>query len=248
MTKQSQEQLAQKLINSWKLEPGSYSIYVQDLKSGEVYQENPDTIYHPASLLKLFVAVMASELLEDSEEKERALKASLRDSDNDALAYLVDELYYHHESHCNTEEENHCERLSPSLRAKRSNLNNILQKRQAITKYFTERGYSSQLRLHNKCFSFDYYGTEKQILEELGPNQITINDAAKIMLEIYNKHPKLLEYMQRNLDDQDDYQAQNFIGKSLEAQTFYSKAGWNSKVKHDCCITNGAASFIFTSK
>ena len=233
MTKQSQK-LAQKIIDNWKPQASSYSIYVQDLESGEVYQENPDTIYHPASLLKLFVAVMASKLLEDSKEKEQALKASLKDSDNDALAYLVDELCYHHESYCKTKG--------------RNNLNNILLKRQSITKYFTDRGYSSQLRLHNKCFSFDYYGIEKQILEELGPNQITINDAAKIMLEIYNKHPKLLEYMQRNLNDQDDYQAHNFIGKSLEAQTFYSKAGWNSKVKHDCCIANGSASFIFTSK
>ncbi len=90
------------------------AIYLENLTKGVVFkQEGLDIVFHPASLLKLFVAVAVRDLIMQAgaakpsssviitkSQREHvaryktellmALEASLRDSDNDALHYLVD--------------------------------------------------------------------------------------------------------------------------------------------------------------
>ena len=127
-----------------------------------------------------------------------------------------------------------------------------------------EKGFSEKINLVNKCFSFDYYGKERQIYEALGHNQINNRDLIKLLILIEKDFPFILNSMKRvlenNEDDEnaeigvrlhahdipsgiintEDYQAQAFSGKVLaeefKVKSVYSKAGWNSKVRHDAVL------------
>ena len=210
---------------------------------------NLDRYFHPASLLKLFIAVMIEDKTLSGFEKAstkynkilKALKASILDSDNDALAFLVDI-------------------LAPSTNdynfIDEQELDDLCTQRQTISAYFHKLGFSDSLVLVNKCFGFDYYGKEEQILDKLGQNQISNNDLIKLLSLIEKSYPLTFEAMHRDLGDFErgpegkaipssiintqDYQVEAFTGavlrKELGLGAIYSKAGWTSKVRHDAVI------------
>ena len=244
------------------------------LEFENILEHNLDSYFHPASLLKLFISLMVSELAAQNNQLEvketeyeknelsRAIHESISASDNDALAFLVDYL-----AACpwdynliNTE---NALKLTPDQQSQ-DILNKVLNSRLAINKFFLEKGFSEKINLVNKCFSFDYYGKEKQIYEALGHNQISNRDLIKLLILIEKDFPLILNSMKRTLENNEDdenaeigvplhahdipsgiintedYQVQAFSGKVLaekfEIENIYSKAGWNSKVRHDAVL------------
>jgi hypothetical protein len=244
------------------------------LEFENILEHNLDNYFHPASLLKLFISLMASELLlqnnqlkvkkteHEKNELSRAIHESISASDNDALAFLVDYLaaYPWDYNLINTE---NALKLTPDQQSQ-DILNKVLNSRLAINKFFLEKGFSEKINLVNKCFSFDYYGKEKQIYEALGHNQISNRDLIKLLILIEKDFPLILNSMKRTLENNEDdenaeigvplhahdipsgiintedYQVQAFSGKVLaekfKIENIYSKAGWNSKVRHDAVL------------
>jgi hypothetical protein len=205
-----------------------------------ILKHNVHDYYHAASLLKLFVANYISyhfrienetrliELTNNSHLKslKPALINSLKDSDNDAFAYLVD-LY--------------SESRSGSELAKQE-LEQVINRRRRINEYYKqELSFSGDLNLINKCFSFDYYGSEAQIAAKAGFNQINTEDVLKLWRHLLSHSAYLLKYMRRDLNAEGyDYQKSHFslpvLKEKLGVTSYYSKAGWNSKVRHESCM------------
>lgn len=239
-----------------------------------ILEHNLDSYFHPASLLKLFISLMASEFspqnnqlkIKETEyeknESSRAIHESISASDNDALAFLVDYLAAYPWDYNLINIENTL-KLTPDKQSQNI-LNKILNSRLQINKFFLEKGFSEKINLVNKCFSFDYYGKERQIYEALGHNQINNRDLIKLLILIEKDFPLILNSMKRTLENNEndenaeievprhapdirsgiinteDYQAQAFSGKVLvdefKVKSIYSKAGWNSKVRHDAVL------------
>ncbi|MFZ4084189.1 MAG: hypothetical protein ACOYK1_01425 [Vampirovibrionia bacterium] len=215
-----------------------------------ILEHNLDSYFHPASLLKLFISLMASELAAQNNQLEvrkteyeknelsRAIHESISASDNDALAFLIDYLAAYPWDYNLINIENTL-KLTPDKQPQ-DILNKILNSRLQINKFFLEKGFSQKINLVNKCFSFDYYGKERQIYEALGHNQINNRDLIKLLILIEKDFPLILNSMKRVLENNEDYQAQAFSGKVLteefKVKSVYSKAGWNSKVRHDAVL------------
>jgi hypothetical protein len=244
------------------------------LEFENILEHNLDCYFHPASLLKLFISLMVSELAAQNNQLEvkkteyeknelsRAIHESISASDNDALAFLVDYLaaYPWDYNLINTE---NALKLTPDKQPQ-DILNKILHSRLAINKFFLEKGFSEKINLVNKCFGFDYYGKERQIYEALGHNQISNRDLITLLILIEKDFPLILNSMKRTLENNEDdenaeigvplhahdipssiintedYQVQAFSGKVLadefKVKSIYSKAGWNSKVRHDAVL------------
>jgi hypothetical protein len=244
----------------------------RSLEFENILEHNLDSYFHPASLLKLFISLMASELLLQNNQLEvrkteyeknelsRAIHESISASDNDALAFLVDYLAAYPWDYNLINIENTL-KFTPDKQSQ-DILNDILNSRLEINKFFLEKGFSKKINLVNKCFGFDYYGKERQIYEALGHNRINNRDLIKLLILIEKDFPLILNSMKRvlknNADDADvaaeqeshdissgiinteDYQVQAFSGKVLadefKVTNIYSKAGWNSKVRHDAVL------------
>jgi hypothetical protein len=198
----------------------------------------------------------------EKNESSRAIHESISASDNDALAFLVDYLAAYPWDYNLINIENTL-KLTPDKQSQNI-LNKILNSRLQINKFFLEKGFSEKINLVNKCFSFDYYGKERQIYEALGHNQINNRDLIKLLILIEKDFPLILNSMKRTLENNEndenaeievprhapdipsgiinteDYQAQAFSGKVLvdefKVKSIYSKAGWNSKVRHDAVL------------
>lgn len=209
--------------------------------------------YHPASLIKLFQAYLAKYNIQSNvadfarekiaepdsfassnhmEDVYQAIEASLKDSDNDALSYLVD----YNSGVCS------------GPRLDEEDFAVFKEARGELSEFFHERGYSKSLNIPGKCFSFAPYGRETQLSLEtggLGTNSISVQDAVQIMYATKVDFPELLESLRRDLDDTEDEQVQ-FIATGLrcysdQIEAYYSKAGWTSRVRHD-------VAYIKTSK
>ena len=245
------EVLLDKVLEHSDVSAQNISIYLEELDDltedrniNNAAIWNAETIYHPASLLKLFAALMAEEQMlssesnliqntETNDEAVRAIEESIVVSDNDALGYLIDLV---------------TDTVSgPELEGEE--FQDFKAKREGITKFFREKGYSENLKIPNKCFSFDKYGRDKQ-LARFQENECTIKDIANLMKEIRVKKPQIYKFLKRDLKDESDYQTR-FIGAGLKNYTiesFYSKAGWTSKVRHDAAIINAKYLLVIMTK
>ena len=246
----------------------------RSLEFENILEHNLDSYFHPASLFKLFISLMASELLlqnnklevrkteYEKNELSRAIHESISASDNDALAFLVDYLAAYPWDY-NLINIKNTLKFTPDKQS-HDILNKILNSRLQINKFFFGKGFSEKINLVNKCFSFDYYGKEKQIYEALGHNQINNRDLIKLLILIEKNFPLILNSMKRVLENNEDYenaeigvplhahdipsgiintedyQVQAFSAKVLaeefKVKSIYSKAGWNSKVRHDAVL------------
>jgi hypothetical protein len=242
------------IIKEYGAENISFALLKRALgKFENILEHNLDSYFHPASLLKLFISLMVSECSQrtdpltvkrteyEKKELSRAIHESISASDNDALAFLIDYLTGQQSQDILTE---------------------IFNSRLQINKFFLEKGFSEKINLANKCFSFNYYGKERQIYEALGHNQINNRDLIKLLILIDKSFPFILNSMKRtlkkqkdnndtiteylnsqyhnipsNIIDTEDYQVQAFSGqvitRKFQIDNIYSKAGWNSKVRHD---------------
>jgi hypothetical protein len=219
-----------------------------------------DSIYYPASLIKLFAAFLTKFKIQqnlksfikmrDPDAKDFGSRSTLDDlydatvetlkhSDNDALSFLVDFI----------------SDTSSGLRLEGTELDTFRAKRESIEQFFKARSYTEYLRLRNKCFSFAPYGRDRQLIYEEGDevmsNRVSINDINKIMKDIKLNYPDLLPLMKRDFDDIEDEHIK-FIAAGLtefrdDISEFYSKAGWTSKVRHDAALikTNSGDEFLF---
>jgi len=245
LSKSTDETVAEKLFeNKYKIE----------------LEHNLDAYFHPASLLKLFIGFICEDKLkayEDSElskysentldELKRAIRASIKESDNDALAYLIDFLAM--------------QPYDYNLIQDEFLLKKLISERIKINEFFKIKGFSKDINIANKCFSFDYYGKEKQIIESLGANQISNRDLIKLLIKIQLESPLVLGSMYRlirtearediadqentqnissSIIDTNQYQVEAFsprvLANNLGVNELYSKAGWNSRVRHDSVI------------
>jgi hypothetical protein len=216
--------------------PINISIYCEDLDRGQkniFHLDNNAIYYHPASFIKLFNAYLASFNLSSQDLETRtaadlfnAIHESLLVSDNDALGLLVD---YNSDT-------------QSGLRLNEADFEVFSKKRKKITEFFHTRNYSTGLKLHAKCFTYSPYGRDDQLVleEELGTNLASIEDIAKVMKDIRKDFPELYRSLKRAINDKDDIQTE-FIARGLEntpnlIQEFYSKAAWNSSVRHDAAL------------
>jgi len=244
----------ERVLKKYKAEDISISFLVREAGDHNptesfktLVEHNPDTYFHPASLLKLFITTMANKLYPSPEEElTQAINETIIHSDNDALAYLIDYLAPYPWDYNSTDSKN--------------TLQELCESRLKINQFFIDSGFSADINLANKCFSFDYYGKEKEIYKELGANQITNRDLSKLLILIEKGFPLIMQAMQRTLNDEnaeigvrqesrnisssiidtDTYQVEAFAGKILRdklgLKQIYSKAGWNSRVRHDAAI------------
>jgi hypothetical protein len=216
--------------------PINISIYFEDLNQKEkifFHLNKEDIYYHPASFIKLFNAYLASHNLavdnldtKSSADLFNAIHESLLVSDNDALSLLVD---------YNTDTQS-------GLRLSEADFQVFTKKRKKITEFFCAKNYSKGLKLHAKCFTYSPYGRDDQLVldHHFGTNLASIEDIAKIMKDIRQDFPGLYCSLKRHINDQTDIQTE-FIANGLNTfstllQGFYSKAAWNSRVRHDAAL------------
>jgi hypothetical protein len=216
--------------------PINISIYCEGLNQNiiDVFHLNKEDIYyHPASFIKLFNAYLASHNLavdnldtKSSADLFNAIHESLLVSDNDALSLLVD---------YNT-------KTQSGLRLSEKDFQAFTKQRKKITEFFCAKNYSKDLKLHAKCFTYSPYGRDDQLVldQNFGTNLASIEDIAKIMKDIRQDFPELYRSLKRYINDQTDIQTE-FIANGLETfsnlvQEFYSKAAWNSRVRHDAAL------------
>lgn len=240
------------------------SIHLDELNAGvrviNYSWNKDDSIYYPASLIKLFAAFLTKFKIQqnlksfikmrdpsDPEFGSRtngddlydAISETLKHSDNDALGLLVDFI----------------SDTTSGLRLHDGEYESFKAKRISIEQFFRSRSYTEFLRLRNKCFSFAPYGRDRQLVfedgDEIMSNRVSINDINKIMKDIKLNYPDLLPLMKRDFDDIEDEHIK-FIAAGLsefrdDISEFYSKAGWTSKVRHDAALikTNSGDEFLF---
>lgn len=213
----------EKFINELDLqEDQSLALSITNLDKNTSYSINEDEEFYPASLIKLFAAVQAQEILADTKLDEFsqndikvAIRNSLEESDNDALSLVYD---FISDSNSGLYDKKTFPKFS----------NN----RKAIAKTFKTQGFSDSLALHNKCYSFAPYGKDLKLFLNEGSNKILLSDITQIMSIIIKDHFDLLDSMLR----EGNCEQSEFIYKGLNSSKldfFYSKAGWTTSVRHD---------------
>jgi Beta-lactamase enzyme family len=186
-----------------------------------------DAKFYPASVIKLFfMADVYATRRETLPDVERALKAMIVESDNDATAYLVDIL-------AETE-------AGVSLEGRA--LKRFVERRREINRRFQRLGYTDNVSAMMKPWSFGPYGRELQLLGEnrVNRNMSTANAVASLMLWIVRRRAPGAEAMMSLLarplspPREDENQVKEFIGEALPPEAkLWSKAGWTSEVRHD---------------
>jgi hypothetical protein len=200
----------------------SIALSVTNFDKKHHYIFNEDEEFYPASLIKLFAAVLAKEKLPEAQLEEFsqndiqvAIRNSLEESDNDALSLVYDFI-------SDSSSGIYDKKTFPSF----------AKSRKAIVKELQSKGFSDSLALHNKCYSYAPYGKDLKLFLKEGSNKALIIDIEKIMLTIINEQADLLESMLR----EGNCEQSEFIYKGLEGDKidfFYSKAGWTTSVRHD---------------
>ncbi len=213
------------------LKPGDLAISVVDITNPALPARgdyNGDVSFYPASVIKLFF--MADVYMQEKDtlgDVDRALKAMIVESDNDATAYIVDILA---DTSGVTELEGRA-------------LRRYIDKRRDINRHFAKLGYDIGAMM--KPWSFGPYGRERQLL---GPNRenrnrLTANATAALLLWIARGRAPhsadMMALMHRPLNPprEDENQIKDFIGASLPADAkLWSKAGWTSEVRLDAAF------------
>lgn len=203
-------------------EDQSLALSITNLDKSENYCFAEEEVFYPASLIKLFAAVLGTSKLAESKLDEFsqndikvAIRNSLEESDNDALSLTYDFV----------------SDSSSGLYDKKT-FPKFSNNRKALTASFRELDFSDELAIHNKCYSFAPYGKDLKLFLNQGSNKTLITDIDKIMLLIIKDQSELLESMVR---DGTCLQSE-FIYKGLDdtkLDFFYSKAAWTTSVRHD---------------
>jgi beta-lactamase class A len=212
------------------------SLAVLDRKSGTWTQGdvNGDKAMYPASVVKLLYAAYLGTLLDSKKVKltpelDRAVKDMLVESSNDATGLVLDVVTG----------------TTGGPELPEAELKKWMEKRQAVNKWLTKRGYRGQ-NACQKTWNEGPYGRERQ---GYGPNMalrnsLTPNACLGIMAELalgkicsLERTAWLTGYLKRVVDEKGNEaggQTKGFIGEALpRSWERYSKAGWAYQVRHD---------------
>jgi hypothetical protein len=187
-----------------------------------------DAPFYPASVVKLFfMAETYHQRKENDPDVPRALKEMIRQSDNDATAYILDTI-------SDTAS-------GPELQGRA--LNKFIEKRRVVNHWLNPLGYD--ISAMAKPWSFGPFGRDLQLMggpERPNRNRATSNSVASMLLWIVRRRAvspgaseAMLALMKRPLPpEKDENQVVEFIGEALPpGSLLWSKAGWTSEVRHD---------------
>lgn len=199
--------------------------------------------FYPASVVKMFWMAFAEHLLEAGElspssELERALDHMIRDSSNDATAFVVD---------ATTGTTGGPELPGAEFRV-------WAERRHAANRWFQSLGYVG-INVCQKTWCEGPYGRERQFYGEHYENRngLTADATARLMAEIATDRvvtPERCARMRNLLQRQNpadsaeaDSQATDFSGRSIPSGArLWSKAGWTSNSRNDVawiCLPDG---------
>ena len=194
---------------------------------------------YPASIVKLFYLVAIHEWLDkgmvgDSPELQRAIKDAIIDSSNDATSLIVDVLTG--------------TTSGPEL--PEAPFATWKQQRNIVNRYFKSLGWQELegININQKPWNEGAYGRERAFLGELmeNRNMLTTDAVARLLHSIIggvtvssDRSLQMMELLKRDVNDQaidgEENQITGFLGAGLPTNAqIWSKAGWTSKVRHDC--------------
>ncbi|MDJ0650202.1 MAG: serine hydrolase [Xenococcaceae cyanobacterium MO_188.B19] len=194
---------------------------------------------YPASIVKLFYLVAIHEWLDkgmvgDSPELQRAIKDAIIDSSNDATSLIVDVLTG--------------TTSGPEL--PEAPFVTWKQQRNIVNRYFKSLGWEELegINVNQKPWNEGPYGRERAFLGELmeNRNMLTTDAVARLLHSIIggvtvssDRSLQMMQLLKRDVNSQaingEENQITGFLGAGLPANAkIWSKAGWTSKVRHDC--------------
>lgn len=205
------------------------------------YSYRGDERIYPASVVKLFYLVAAEAWLQEgkinpSSEFDRAVRDMIKESSNDATSLVIDTLT----------------QTTSGYELPEAEFQQWCKQRNVINDYF--QGYNweefNHINVNQKTWCDGPYGRERIFLGTNYENRniLTTNAVARLFYGIMNDlvvSPQACEKM-RNLlkrnaskkhleENQEENQINGFLGESLpDYAQIWSKAGWTSKVRHDC--------------
>ena len=211
-----------------KLKAEDLAISVVDLTNPALLSRadyHGDANFYPASVIKLFFMTDIYALHKESlPDVPRALKEMIKQSDNDATAFLVDV-----EAGTTSGTE-----LSGYW------LRRYIDKRRAINNRFKKLGYENVSAMM-KTWSFGPFGRDRQVLgaNRENRNKVTANSVNALLLSIARRRAvspqadeAMMALLQRDADPAN--KDENQIALALpEGSKNWSKAGWTSEVRHD---------------
>lgn len=241
------------LNNTWKQFPLlgkneiALTLIIDDKNNSSLqgYSYRGDEKIYPASVVKLFYLVAVEAWLEEgkvksSSEFDRAVRDMIIESSNDATSLVIDTLT----------------QTTSGYELPEAEFQQWQKQRNLINDYF--QGYHweefNPINVNQKTWCDGAYGRERMFLGENyeNRNMLTTNAVARLFYSIMNDlvvTNKACEKM-RNLlkrdasqklleENEEENQINGFLGESLpnDAQ-IWSKAGWTSKVRHDCAYIN----------
>jgi beta-lactamase class A len=213
-----------------KLTADNLAISVVDLSKPDALRRadyHGDASFYPASLVKLFFMVEVFHQEHTSAEIERALRAMIQVSDNDAASFLLDVVTK--------------TTSGPELEGEA--LKEFVDRRRTVNRYFASLGYDISAMI--KPFSFGPYGRDMQAMGEKlsNRNRASANSIASLLLWIVRRHaisPRasdaMLALLERPLAPlrPNENQVKEFFGEALpEGARLWSKEGDTSEVRHD---------------
>jgi Beta-lactamase enzyme family len=196
---------------------------------------------YPASIAKLFYLLAMHEWLEQgmatvSPEIERAIRAMIIDSSNDATSLVVDTLTG--------------TTSGPELSA--GPFETWKAQRNLVNRYYQSLGWSElePININQKTWSDGPYGRERLFVGEMRENRnmVTTDAVARMMHSIVggaavssDRSSQMMQLLHRNLnlaqvtpDPGEENQVNGFLGAGLPPKSqIWSKAGWTSQVRHD---------------
>ncbi|HVR66117.1 MAG TPA: serine hydrolase [Verrucomicrobiae bacterium] len=197
---------------------------------------------YPASVVKLFFlaavqAWVSAGRLSRTRELRRACAAMIRESSNDATAYIVDLL---------TGTTGGPEMAPVAFRR-------WLQRRSAVQRYFERWDWPefAPIRITQKTWEESPYGREQQSRRQVpnNRNRLTTDAVARLLWSIDREETvskpacrEMRRLLNRRLKPKPgqrraDNQIGGFLGEGLPADArLWSKAGWTSNTRHDAAI------------
>jgi len=223
------------------------TVIIDDKNSSSLqgYSYRGDERIYPASIVKLFYLVAVEAWLNEgkvqsSSEFDRAVRDMIIESSNDATSLVMDTLT----------------QTTSGYELPEVEFQQWQKQRNMINDYF--QGYQweefNQINVNQKTWCDGAYGRERMFLGENyeNRNMLTTNAVARLFYSIMNdlvvtdqaceKMRNLLkrDVSQKQLEEnEEENQINGFLGEILpnDAQ-IWSKAGWTSKVRHDCAYIN----------
>ncbi|MBL1210163.1 serine hydrolase [Geminocystis sp. GBBB08] len=196
---------------------------------------------YPASIVKLFYLVaieewLHSNMVSESSELNRAIRDMIVDSSNDATSLIVDVL----------------SGTTSGATLAIGPFETWKYQRNIVNRYYQSLGWEEldTINVNQKTWCDGPYGRERMFVGEIydNRNMLTTNAVARLFHSIIggiavssSASQKMMDLLKRDVrkktlnDHQEENQINGFLGQSLPNNAnLWSKAGWTSKVRHDC--------------